>query len=73
MTEGDEPGHVLAAREIVRLLSRGRLTDGALSTMVICDAVDGPAFRTAIEVLEGAGMVRLVNKHSWSLSHGHQA
>ena len=59
MNHGDEPGHAIAAREIVRLLSRGRLTDGALGTLVICDTVDGPAFRMAIEVLEAGGLIEL--------------
>ena len=67
MNNGDEPGHALAAREIVRLLSRGRMTDGALSTMVVCDEVDGPAFRTALEVLEAGGLIELQNKNSWRL------
>ena len=67
MSEENEPGHAIAAREIVRLLSRGRLTDNALSVLVVSDLIDGPTFRIAIEVLEAGGLIELQNKNSWRL------
>ena len=66
--ETEIPGHVSAAREIVRLLEKqGRVSDGALSTLVVSDEIDGPAFRVALEVLEGIGLVRL-NGKTWRLT-----